>query len=481
MAEPGTAPQRESARHPAFVRVTHWITALCFFALLVSGVEIVISHPRFYWGETGNVLTPAAFTIPIPASRASVPTGYGFVLPDQNGWSRALHFQSAWIVALAGVLYVILGLFTGHIHKRLMTGLSWRALSSTIADHLRLRRPAADYNPLQRIAYLSVIFILFPLTIWTGLAMSPAVVSAFPALVTLLGGQQSARTLHFGAAVLLTGFLAVHIAMVVLAGFRKRIGAMIVEPQAAQSVNVSRRALIATAAGASGVAVAAAAASRYGLVPPDYPGIYGLGATLTYGSHRVLTRNSLAREFPRERITTPFANGHVPDDDEYRRLQSEGFAGWRLAVDGLVNKPAAFSLADLKRFPAHSQITQLACEEGWSFIAEWTGVPLAEILNAVEMRPEARYVVYFSAQPGWWDSVDMADALHPQTLLTYGMNGGELPAGHGGPLRLRIPRQLGYKSVKYINRITVAGDLKAFGAGLGSGAPEAGYSWYAGI
>src|SRR6202165_5458855 len=119
-------------RHTAVVRVTHWITTLCFIALLVSGVEIVISHPRFYWGEAGNVLTPSLFELPIPASRSSVPTGYGFVLPDQNGWSRYLHFQAAWIAVFTGLLYTISGLFTGHLWKNLLprgADLSWRAVS----------------------------------------------------------------------------------------------------------------------------------------------------------------------------------------------------------------------------------------------------------------------------------------------------------------------------------------------------------------
>src|SRR5712691_9074408 len=145
------------SRHSALVRVTHWITTLCFLALLVSGVEIVISHPRFYWGETGNDLTPPLFKLPIPSSRALVPTGYGYVLPDQNGWSRYLHFQAAWVVVLTGLLYIISGLFTGHLRKNLLPGradLSWRAFSRSIAGHLRFERPSlADtwsYNVLQR-------------------------------------------------------------------------------------------------------------------------------------------------------------------------------------------------------------------------------------------------------------------------------------------------------------------------------------------
>jgi DMSO/TMAO reductase YedYZ molybdopterin-dependent catalytic subunit len=146
-----------------------------------------------------------------------------------------------------------------------------------------------------------------------------------------------------------------------------------------------------------------------------------------------------------------------------------------------VERPGTFSLAQLRSYPASSQITHLACEEGWSYIAQWTGVPLSRVLNAVGVRPQARYVVYRSIEPDWWDSMDMADALHPQTLVAYGMNGGDIPRGNGGPLRMRVPRQLGYKSVKYIVHVTVTDDIKKFGKGLGSASPEGGYSWYAGI
>lgn len=222
------------SRHSALVRVTHWITAVCFLALLVTGVEILISHPRFYWGEAGNVLTPPLFKIPIPASRSSVPTGYSYVLPDQNGWSRYLHFQAAWVAVLTGLLYAIWGLLTRHFRRNLLPArgdLSWQAFSREIASHIRFKRPgeseAWSYNILQRAAYLFVIFVLFPLVIWTGLAMSPAIASAFPAVVTTLGGQQSARTIHFFVTVFLVLFLVVHIVMIFVAGFRSRMRAMI--------------------------------------------------------------------------------------------------------------------------------------------------------------------------------------------------------------------------------------------------------------
>jgi DMSO/TMAO reductase YedYZ molybdopterin-dependent catalytic subunit len=218
------------------------------------------------------------------------------------------------------------------------------------------------------------------------------------------------------------------------------------------------------------------------LLPPDHGGIYGVGETLTYATQRLLTRHALAREFPRSLISkTPFVNGKPPQSQSFKLLEAGGFADWQLEVDGMVARPASFSVAELRSFPSRSQITHLACEEGWSFIAEWKGVPLSHLLNKVRTLPEARYVVYFSIQGNWWDSVDMADALHPQTLVTYGMNGGTLPVGHGGPIRLRVPRQLGYKSVKYVTRLTITDNLKEFGKGLGSSAPEEGYSWYAGI
>ena len=250
--------------------------------------------------------------------------------------------------------------------------------------------------------------------------------------------------------------------------------------------DLSRRKLITTGlaatAGASGLGVAARIAQRYGLVPPDHAGIYGLGETLTYASQRLLTRHSLAREFPRSQISkTPVANEIPPLNEAYKRLQVGGFADWRLSVEGMVARPASFSLAQLKSYPSRTQITHLACEEGWSYIAEWIGVPLSHVLEVVGIHPQARYVVYFSIDPNWWDSIDMADAMHPQTFLAYGMNGSELPVGNGGPLRMRLPRQLGYKSVKYITRLTVTYSLKGFGKGLGSASPEGGYAWYAGI
>ncbi len=249
---------------------------------------------------------------------------------------------------------------------------------------------------------------------------------------------------------------------------------------------VTRRKLIsggaAAVAGAAGLAAADRIATRYGLIPPDGGGIYGPGETLTYACQRLLTRRTPAREFPRSMISKkPFANAVAPPTEEFKRLQAGGFRDWRLQVDGTVARPTSFSLADLKSLPTRSQITEIACEEGWSYIAEWIGTPLSEVLREAGVLPQSRYIVYYSMEKDTWDSIDMADAMHPYTLLTTGMNDGDLPVPFGGPLRLRLPRQLGYKSLKYVTHITATDNIKKFGSGLGSVDPDYGYAWYAGI
>jgi DMSO/TMAO reductase YedYZ molybdopterin-dependent catalytic subunit len=249
---------------------------------------------------------------------------------------------------------------------------------------------------------------------------------------------------------------------------------------------MTRRKLIyggtAAAAGLGGLAAAERLAKRYGLIPPDGAGIFGPGETLTYACQRVLTAHTPAREFPRSMISkNPFANAIAPLTEAFKRLQAGGFRDWRLVVDGTVAHPLSLSLADLKSLEVRSQITEVACEEGWSYIAEWIGTPLSGVLREAGVLPESRYIVYRAFDAGLWESIDMQDAWDPHTLLTMGMNDGDLPVPFGGPLRLRLPRQLGYKSLKFVTHITATDDIRKFGSGRGSVDPDYGYSWYAGI
>jgi Oxidoreductase molybdopterin binding domain len=241
---------------------------------------------------------------------------------------------------------------------------------------------------------------------------------------------------------------------------------------------------LATAASASGLGTAGYFADRYGLIPPDHTGIVGIGETLTYATQRLLmSGHSLAREFKRSDISkVPIVNGPHPTDEKYLALLADGFKNWRLSIEGLVARPMSFSLEELRRLPAESHITLHACEQGWSYIAEWTGVRLATVLDLAGVRPESRYVVFEPfANPNQgrtvvralWESIDMADALHPQTLLAYGMNGEALPADHGAPVRLRLGRHLGWKNTKYLSRIVITDRRDLYRKGGGT--------WYGGI
>jgi DMSO/TMAO reductase YedYZ molybdopterin-dependent catalytic subunit len=471
----------DAPRHSALVRITHWINAASFIALVVSGIGILLSHPRFYWGETGGVGSPSLFDLPL-----------SFMLGGPSGWGRYLHFLAAWVCVLTGLLYAISGLFTQHFRHNLLPKKSDLALEPILrvaSNHLHLKAPsecpAANFLPHSS-------FPVVPLHDRLRLRHVAGDRLGVPGIrdrlwrppdgphAAFLGCKSSraipARSHGDGYSCRFHKAHARH-------DHRPRLR----QKAAAMSDKLSRRKLITTglasAAGVSGLAVAAKLAGHYGLVAPDHNGILGIGESLTYGAQRILlsSSHSRAREFNRSEISKVIpVSGPAPETDPFRRHLAEKFAGWRLTVDGLVAHPASFSVHDLKRFPEQSNITHQACEEGWSFIAEWTGVPLSYVLNPVAVRPQAKWVVVYPFDT-FWDSIDMSDALHPQTTLAYAMNGQDLPTDHGAPLRLRIPRQLGYKSVKYLSRITLTDSLKHLGDGRGSAQPGYGYSWFAGI
>jgi thiosulfate reductase cytochrome b subunit len=209
-------------RHRLVVRLTHWVNAIGSLALLVSGIAILLAHPRLYWGETGSVDTDSLIDLPIP-----------FVF-GHSGWGRYLHFLAAWVCVLGGISYLVAGIATRHFSRDLIPSaadLSWSNLRATVADHLRFRvagpSPTNAYNVLQRLAYATIVFIVGPLVLLSGLAFSPMLAARLPAIVTMFGGQQSARTVHFFAAAIVVVFLIVHVLMVALTGFTARMRTMI--------------------------------------------------------------------------------------------------------------------------------------------------------------------------------------------------------------------------------------------------------------
>jgi DMSO/TMAO reductase YedYZ molybdopterin-dependent catalytic subunit len=214
---------------------------------------------------------------------------------------------------------------------------------------------------------------------------------------------------------------------------------------------------------------------------------------LTYATQRaIIPAQALAREYEETDISSDFkANGSTDvDDDDYRALAANGFADWRLKIDGLVGRPLELSLAELRAMPSRTQITRHDCVEGWSCIGKWTGVPLKALLDKAELKQEARYFVFYCADDlaetgdddgKYYESIGLVDAFHPQTILAYDMNGQALPIPHGAPLRLRVERQLGYKMAKYVMRIEATDDLAKIRGGSGGFWEDRGYEWYAGI
>lgn len=250
--------------------------------------------------------------------------------------------------------------------------------------------------------------------------------------------------------------------------------------------SLSRRAVL------TGLAVSAPAlltgCDRLGASPAFRSNVLGLGEQISYRVHRLLFRNSMAREYAEAQMSPVFpANGNeTAATAQYRQHLAEGFANWRLEVGGMVERPLSLSLADLRAIPARSQITAHICVEGWSAIGKWTGAPLATILAEAGLSPQARFIVFHCADDfrgtPYYESIDLVDATHPQTILAYGMNNADLPERHGAPVRLRVERQLGYKHAKYVMRIEAVSNLSAIGRGRGGYWEDVGrYAWYAGI
>jgi DMSO/TMAO reductase YedYZ molybdopterin-dependent catalytic subunit len=257
-------------------------------------------------------------------------------------------------------------------------------------------------------------------------------------------------------------------------------------PSQGEQLITRRRTLLKGLASMGGVLLAGCAKES----PPTYGNILRMGDALTYNAHRLLLpRDSLAKEYARSDITSIAAIGTTDPGDprqplftsasgeDYARLRRDAFADWRLEVVGSVARPATYSLDELKRYPSRTQVTKHTCEEGWSAIAEWTGVPLRTVLEASGLSPSARFVQFYCYDVVA-DGIDMLDALHPQTILAYGMNGRDLPVAHGAPLRVRVETQLGYKSMKFLRRIVVTDEFDDLGP---YGPLQNGWSWYAGI
>ena len=469
---------------PVWLDGAHFLNLLFLSLLARSGLQILGAFPRLYvrddctpgtefiWFHRGRrssriVRTSLDEEVDMP-SWLALPGGRNL------GLGRHWHFVALLGWVLTGCTYVVL-LFVTDQWRRLVPT-TWAVLPQALAaagDYAHLRfppeLPGLPYNALQQLTYFAVVFLLAPFQIATGAAMSPALTGAAPWYTRLFGGRQMARTLHFLGLLAFTAFVLVHTLMVVVHGLPQELARIVLADPAADG----REAVVVAAFGLLLVVLLHVAGGHLSRREPrDAQHLLGLPLDALQAA---LTRRLRSRQaYPRSAIS-PFhwVNGRPPDSPEYAEQVARGFADWTLEVGGLVERPLRLSLDDLRALPAQSQVVRHNCIQGWSAIAEWTGVAVSELLRRAGPRPEARFaVVHAFADPktdgeDYYETLDLEVARGPQCLLAYGMNGHPLAIEHGAPLRLRVENQLGFKMVKWVCRIDLVADYRQIGEGQG--------------
>lgn len=470
------------------VRLTHFFNILFLSLLVRSGIEILGAHPMLYWNDDCR---PGSEWVRFTRKRMpsdelwtaedeKQPYSPLLALPgrDYLGLGRYWHFTAlaGWIVT--GILYVAV-LLTSPAWQRLVPT-SWdiipRAAEAGLAYiQLRLPPPGDPYNALQQLTYFGVVFVLAPLQILTGLAMSPALAGRFAWYPRLFGGRQAARSLHFIGLAVFAVFTVHHTALVVAHGLVDGLALMtlgVVNPDAVESATAVAVAICAIAA----VLAIHVWATHSSLADPR--GTQDRLQAIVDPLQRVTLQPLVARQAysPQEITPMPRPNGRAPHDPDWLRLAENGFEGFVLEVTGLVQRPLALSLDELRGLPGTTQTTKHVCIQGWSQVVTWTGVPLATLLERAGPLPEAGYLLFRTFDDKWehpgnadyfYETVDLNLARHPQSILAYAMNGQPLPVPFGAPLRLRLESQLGYKMVKWVRSVELIDDYRRIGAGKG--------------
>ena len=452
--------------------------------LIRSGLSILVDHPRLYFNDD---CTPGSEWIrltPLQVPRDRVWTAKDdarYISPlvgtpgyrHTVGIARVWHFIDVHGFILTGIVFVVL-LFISEQWRRivptspLVVSQAW----DTWVHYATLHMPAEPngffgYNALQQIAYFTVVFIFGPLAIATGIAMSPGVVNHFPWYARLFGGRQSARSVHFLTMFSFLAFLVVHVTLIVMTGFARNMNHIVMGTDDCRPLGMY------LGFAGIGVVVLSWVAAHY--ISWRHPrGLQHALKAVTYPM-QLLTLNRLVprQKYTEENISPYFwPNGKMPVRDDWKRLAESQFKNFRLKVGGLVENPVELSLADLDGLCQSEHITMHHCIQGWSGIAEWSGVSMKTLIALVRPKPEARAVAFFSFGEAlyggpYYDTQGLENVLKPQAMLASRMNGQRLPQLYGAPLRLRVENQLGYKMVKWIERIEFIESEKLLGEGEG--------------
>jgi thiosulfate reductase cytochrome b subunit len=467
---------------PFWLRYAHFINVIFITLLIRSGIEILSALPKLYWNDHAKPGTEwIKFTrkeMPKDKLWTSLDEEESFsswiALPGRKnlGLGRHWHFFSMIFWLANGVIYYILLFSSGEWTRLIPTSPSIfsEALNTAFMyANLQSPPPGHPYNPLQQLTYFGVIFLLGPLMIASGAAMSSALGARFPRYPRIFGGRQVARSLHFLGLVAFLLFIGIHIAMVTLERFPENMGNILFGNP--KGINM------ATAAGlfafyVVSVVIVHVWATSVSLRNPRF--VQRILGKVIEPIRHLLFRRIISRQHYSVSDISPFfrVNGSPPDNREYKELADGNFVKWKLHVHGLVQRQLHLSLENLKEMVKQSQITEHSCIQGWTAIAQWAGVPMVEILSQCKPLPEAKYVVFHSFQYDhdgfeYYEVLDIELAKHPQTILAYEMNGKRLEVPHGAPLRLRVETQLGYKMVKWLRSIELVSDYRNMGRGQG--------------
>ena len=485
-AVPQVRPNNFAGPHgfPLWVRYCHFFNFLFVTMLIRSGLSILVDHPRLYFNDNCTPESEWIRFTPIHVPRDRVWTAKDdarYISPlvatpgyrHTVGIARVWHFITVHGFILTGIIFAVL-LFTTEQWRRIVPT-SWHVIEQAWAvwvHYATLHMPPEPngfygYNALQQIAYFSVVFVFGPMAILTGIAMSPAVVNTFPAYARMFGGRQSARSIHFLNMLGFVGFIVVHVTLVAMTGFVRNMNHIVMGTD-----DPNLRGVIWGGVGFTIVVLIWIAAHYLSWTRPR--ALQNTLAVVTYPM-QLLTLNRLnPNQHYAERQISPYfwPNGKMPERGDWKELARNGFRDYRLKVGGLVENEVELSLDDLYRLKRVEHITMHHCIQGWTGIAKWSGVPMREVIKLVQPKPAARVVAFFSFGGSlyggfYYDTQLLENVLKPECILAFEMNNEALPEVYGAPLRLRVENQLGYKMVKWIERIEFIESEKSIGKGEG--------------
>lgn len=485
-AVPQVYPNNFAGPHgfPVWIRYCHFFNFLFVMLLIRSGLSILYDHPRLYFNDD---CTPGTEWIRFTPTK--VPTDRIWTAKDDSryisplvgtpgyrhsiGIARVWHFINVHGFIATGIIFISLLLATDQ-WKRIVPTSSIVLLQSwnTFVHYATFHLPPEPngfygYNALQQIAYFTVVFVFGPLAILTGVAMSPAVANRFPWYPRIFGGRQSARSIHFLNMLGFVGFLIVHVALVAITGFRRNMNHIVMGTDDLRTIGMWL--------GFVGIAVVVLSWFAAHYLSWHHPrGLQHALKKVTYPMQLLtLNRLSPSQNYSEQQISPYFwPNGKMPIREDWKQLAEHGFRDFKLKIGGLVQNPVELSLGDLATFTQEEHITMHHCIQGWSGIAKWSGVPMKTLIEHVRPKPEAKVVAFYSFGEAlyggpYYDTQRIDNLLKAECLLALQMNGEPLPEVYGAPLRLRVENQLGYKMVKWIERIEFIRSEKELGKGEG--------------